>query len=235
MVTRKITSAQHPLVKRWVKLRQDKSFRQEEKAVLVSGKKLVRELKVKTLIADTDLPEADVVVTPEILKKITGLAAPEGVAAEVALPESANLRGKKFIVVLDGVSDPGNVGTLLRTALALGWEGAFLTDGCADPFNDKAIRAARGASFRLPLGFGSFEALKKLAEGMNVYIADLKGKPPETARPPILLILGSESHGPSSAAQKLGTPITIPMPGPMESLNVATAGGILMFNLRGKL
>jgi len=203
--------------------------------VLVSGKKMVAEVKVKTLIADAPIPGADVVVTPEILKKITGLVTPEGVAAEVALPEPANLTGKKWVVVFDAIADPGNVGTLLRTALALGWEGVFLMEGTADPFNEKALRAARGASFHLPLAFGTVAELKKLAEGRTVYVADIQGHPLEKGRSPALLILGSESHGPSQAVQQLGKPVTIPMAGPMESLNVATAGGILMYTLKGEL
>ncbi|MFS8563953.1 MAG: hypothetical protein LVR00_06420 [Rhabdochlamydiaceae bacterium] len=92
----KITSAQHPIVKRFVKLRQDKSFRIEEKSVVIVGKHLVKEVScqfpIKTLIIDHDFPgisaENTFLATPEILKKITSLAQPEGIAAEVALPET---------------------------------------------------------------------------------------------------------------------------------------------------
>jgi RNA methyltransferase, TrmH family len=109
--------------------------------------------------------------TPAVLKKIIGLETDDLVAAEVALPESSSLAGAKKIIVLERLSDPGNVGTILRTALALGWDGAFITPGTADPFNDKALRAARGAPLFLPLRFGTIEELK-----MPLYIADVHGK-----------------------------------------------------------
>lgn len=239
MVPRKITSLQHPLVKRLVKIRLDKDARVEEQSVLVVGTKLVEELAqntpLKTLIVDRPFPflkaQEVVEVTPEILKKITGLAAPEGIAAEVALPTRADLSSARYLLVLDGINDPGNVGTLLRTALALGWEGAFLLPGSADPFNEKALRAAKGATFRLPLCQGSVEELQKMWKG-KFFVADLQGTIPQIVSPPVALILGSEAHGPSPALKKGATAVSIPMPGPMESLNVAIAGAILMYTFR---
>ena len=96
----KITSTQHPIVKRFVKLRQDKSFRMEEKSVVIVGKRLVKEISclfdIKTLIIDHDFPgieaETTFLATPEILKKVTSLAEPEGIAAEIALPEKRPLK-----------------------------------------------------------------------------------------------------------------------------------------------
>ncbi|MBS0615292.1 MAG: RNA methyltransferase [Verrucomicrobia bacterium] len=235
MIPRKITSLQHPLVKRLVKIRLDKEARQQEKSVLVVGLKMVEELSpVKTLIIDRPYPQLSgrqvFEATPEILKKITGLSSPEGVAAEVDLPSDADLSSAHYLLVLDGVSDPGNVGTLLRTALALGWEGVFLTPGSADPFNEKALRAAKGATFRLPLCHGTVEELKAMWKG-KFYVADLQGSAPAAATPPLALILGSEAHGPSQELKKIATSVSIPMPGSMESLNVAIAGGILMYIL----
>ena len=240
MIPRKITSAQHPLVKRLVKLRTDKSARLEENTVLVVGEKLVEELSrhltLKTLITDRPYPHLSaqevVEATPEILKKITGLAAPEGVAAEVPLPPPADLSSTRYLLILDGVSDPGNVGTLLRTALALGWDGVFLLPGSADPFNEKALRAAKGATFRLPICSGEIDLLKKICKGKKLFVADLQGQPPSALSAPLALVLGSESHGPSPVIREMAAPLAIPMSGSMESLNVATAGGILMYNLR---
>lgn len=239
MIPRRITSLQHPLVKQCVKLRQDKEFREQEKAVLVSGIKLVSELSpVKILIADREWPEITaeetVITSPEIVKKITGLQNPEGVAAVVPLPPFADLSRSKKLVILDGLSDPGNVGTLLRTALALGWDGAFLTAGSSDPFNEKAIRAAKGATFRLPLCVGSWDALSLLLTGRQVFIADAHGEPIKggSQKEKISLILGNEARGLSPQAKKIGNTISIPMSPEMESLNVASAGAILMYALR---
>jgi TrmH family RNA methyltransferase len=137
--------------------------------------------------------------------------------------------------VLDRISDPGNLGTLLRTALALGWEGAFLTPHSADPFNDKAIRASKGACFFLPLQEGSYEELEELLKENQItaYVADLKGTslPNLKVKHPLALILGNESLGPSAWAKQHGSAISIPMKKDVESLNVASAGAILMYEL----
>lgn len=239
MVSREITSLQHPIVKRMVKLREDRSFREQEKSALIVGKKLVEELSssIKTLITTQTFshwkaPE-HFIGNDAILKKITGVKCPEGVAAEVALPSPGNLKGKKFLLALDAVADPGNLGTLLRTALALGFEGAFLTESSVDPFNEKAIRAARGASFHLPLRCGKWDELADLSSGMQIYVADAKGKPLKEIdfRPPLVLVLGNEARGLSMDAKNQGMPVAIPMQ-KMESLNVAIAGAILMFQMR---
>lgn len=244
MLPTKITSTQHPIVKRLVSLRKDKSFRETENSALVVGFNLISDLsaqlEIKTLIFSKEFPsiraQTKIYATEEILKKITALASPEGIAAEVTLPPSGNLLHKKSILVLDALSDPGNVGTLLRTALALGWEGVFLTPGTADPFSEKAIRAAKGASFLLPLQAGSIKELEEIAKKnkAHLYVADLEGENVCSFNPlrPCLLILGNESQGPSLWARKNGKAISIPMEKKMESLNVASAGAILMFILK---
>lgn len=241
MLPRRITSLQHPLVKYVVKLRQDREFRYKEKSVVISGVKLVTELSkqlpLKILITDREFPhlsaKESLLVTPEILKKVTALPSPEGIAAVTSLPPPADLKNCSYLLVLDGISDPGNVGTLLRTALALGWEGAFLTQGSADPFNEKAIRAAKGATFYLPLRCGPWDELELELQGKEIVVADLQGKNIDNflKKEKIALVLGNESHGPSLEAKKRGTPISIPMTPKIESLNVASAGAILMYTL----
>ena len=244
---KEITSLQHPLVKHLVKLRQERSYRREQRTALICGTKLVaeigRERRLKVVLIEQGLSPlpglmADEIyyVTPSILKKVTALESPEPFAAEVALPEPANLKGKRYLLALDGVSDPGNLGTLLRTALALGWEGVFLTENCCDPFNEKAIRAAKGATFRLPFTMGPVDALKKLIDGgkFKAYVADVKGKSvlEEKFPAPLMLILGNESQGVSSELASHYSLLSIPMAGNMESLNVAVAGGILLMEMK---
>jgi len=236
----KITSLQNQIVKHLVTLRKEKSYRHEHKSVLISGKKVIEELKnlpFTTLIVEEGYSysyKADQVffVTKEILQKITGLASPEPIAAEIALPKEGSLDGKKRLLALDGVSDPGNMGTLLRSALALGWDGVFITDNSVDPFNDKSMRAAKGAAFHLPILHGSWEDLCALIEKnkLQAYVADKNGKDVKTLKisSPLILILGNESHG----VTKNGFPsISIPMHPSMESLNVASAGAILLHEL----
>lgn len=237
MISRKITSLQHPTIKLLVKLRTDRSARYEHRQVLVVGQKMVAESqKVRQLIVteEAEIPklpaEEILIVSHEAMKKITGVESPEPLAAVVDMPPFADLSRKKFLLVLDGIADPGNLGTLLRTALALGWEGAYLLPGTADPYNDKALRAAKGATFRLPLSTGSVDQLPAL----KGYIADSQGEPVHklSFSSPLMLILGSESHGPKSFANTKHTRVSVPMSKEMESLNVSAAGAILMFAMR---
>jgi RNA methyltransferase, TrmH family len=241
MVSRHLISLQHPLVKRLVKLRESRSFRQEEGEVLIVGEQLVRDVaaarQLKILISTKPLnvsAEESFVSSAEVLKKITATDAV--VAATLPLPPSTSLCHTNRIVVLEGLQDPGNVGTILRTALALGWDGAFLTPTTADPFNDKALRAARGAPLFLPIQSGTLEDLQTLLQEnqMNAYIADVHGKNlSEVAfKPPLALILGHETEGPSPLAKTFGQTLAIPMHKTMESLNVASAAAIFMYQLQ---
>jgi TrmH family RNA methyltransferase len=243
MISKEITSLQHPFIKHLVKLRTDRKYRNKEKQVLIAGCKLVREISpLKTVLVErgsAGFPDAEeiIFVTREILKKITGLENPEPMAAVVAMPIPEKLEGKKYLLVLDGIADPGNLGTLLRTALALSWEGAFLITGSADPFNDKALRAARGATFRLPLFSGSWDELNAFIakEKAQVYIASTDGESIETLKktaPPLLLVLGNEAHGASGDVKQRFPTLSIPMQTSVESLNVAIAGAILMYHLK---
>jgi len=106
---------------------------------------------------------------------------------------------------------------------------------CCDPYNEKAIRAARGAHFKFPLSKGTTRDLERLVQkGYQPLVADLRGADPQSI--PVakqrILVLGNEAQGPSSSILKLCQPISIPMKGEMESLNVAIAGGILLYLMR---
>lgn len=245
-MTKQISSLQHPLIKHWIKLRKNSDYRHEHKSALIEGLKLVDEIcqttTPKTVVATSEslIPkklrgENNIIVPEEVIKKISGLQAPEGIFAEVPLPAMDPLHNKRYLIALDGINDPGNMGTLLRTALALGWEGAFILEDSCDPFNEKAIRAAKGATFRLPLAIGNWSSLKTMIaqNHLRPLAADLHGQALNSAgsKEGILLVLGNEAHGPSPEAKQLCEKITIPMPGPMESLNVSVAGGILMYAL----
>jgi TrmH family RNA methyltransferase len=247
MITKKIESLQHPIVKHLVKLRENRAWREETKRVLIFGKKMVREVAQVTslhtlLVSSDDLDlkglhaETLIYTSTAVMKKITGLVEPEGLAAEVTLPASQDLSGKNYLLVLDKISDPGNMGTLLRSALGLGWDGAIILDGSVDPFHEKAIRASMGASFFLPLAFFSEEALCSflLDKGYHGYLADMQAEAFSTTDfvLPLALFLSSESQGFSPFAEKLCRKISIPMKQQVDSLNVAVAGGILMYGLK---
>lgn len=246
---KEITSLQNPLVKHLVKLRKERQYRNETRFLVIEGKKLVNEvcagIKAKNilytnpdLVSDKVKTEVCYQVSEEVIKKISGVRTPEGVIAEVPIPEEGEMAGIQHLVAFDGVSDPGNMGTLIRTALALGWEGAYILSNCCDPYNDKALRSAKGATFRLPLKFGNWEELDHIVEKNELYsiAADIEGTDVcrVSGQKRVLLVLGSESSGLSEETLKRCEKITVPMSGEIESLNVSIAGGILMYLIKNQ-
>jgi RNA methyltransferase, TrmH family len=240
MLAKKILSLQHPQVLHWTQLFKTRSLREKSGTVLVSGEKLIRELAqdapLKCLMTLEDHPEIPAserfLVSESILKKITGLKSPDGFAAEILLPAPSDLSSCQNLLILDRIADPGNLGTLLRTAYALSWDGVAATPGTVDFFNDKAIRAALGATFRLPYAIESPETIASWK--FSFYIGDIEGTPLAKAsfQSPRALILGNEGQGISPWAQAIGKKIHIPMRKEAESLNVAAAGAILLYAMR---
>lgn len=242
-----LTSLQHPLVKHLVHLRQNRDYREDHGTVFIEGLKMVSEvatespLKVLVITEGHSVPpgvSADeiVVVTEAIMHKISGVQSPEGLVAEVEMPSSATFKKVKRLLVCDGINDPGNLGTLIRTALALDWEAVFLLENSCDPFNEKALRAAKGATFRLPLGRGNWKDLQNIIKANRLVplAGDMAGDSAENFAHPkgLALVLSNEAQGISPEALNLCQKVSIPMSGDMESLNVAVAGGILMYLLR---
>lgn len=241
MLPKKITSLQHPLVKECVELRKNRSIREEKKLVFLSGENIIREYtgiieKIFSLAPSKLKAKENILVTEEILKKITGLEQPDGLAALVPLPNPQDLSNKKRILILDQIQDPGNLGTLLRTALSFGWEGVIATPGTVDFFNEKALRSAQGATFKIPFCWQTEEEILSCYPPQHLFVADKVGENFENVSPdrPIYLILSNEGSGPQAWAEKKGSKISIPMQNRVESLNVAIAGAILLYALREK-
>lgn len=209
------------------------------KNVFISGEKAIRELSVPILslisVEDTDIKAKEsFIVTEEILKKATGLQQPDGMAAVIAMPEEQDLSAKNFLLILDGIQDPGNLGTLLRSALGLGWEGVVATPGTADFFNEKTLRAAQGAVFRIPYAWKTGEEIAAWANHRRLWVADLNGEDLAKTKfePPLALVLCNEGQGPSPWARALKNKVSIPMENRIDSLNVASAGAILLYAMR---
>lgn len=247
MTIRSLSSLQHPLIKHFVKLRNDSAYRYESQSLVIEGVKPVQEIEphlIRILYTPDYAYYAEPFtcekweITDAILKKMSGMVSPEGMIAEVELPAFSSLDQAHRVLALDGINDPGNMGTLIRTALALGWDAVYFLPGSCDPFNEKALRAARGAHFKMTLARGNAERLYQWIQRYQVrsLVADIKGEMPEkmTANEHRLLVLGNESHGASDAVRQFCQPVTIPMPGEMESLNVAVAGGILLYLLNSQ-
>ncbi len=241
MVPKEIKSAQHKLVKKLVKLRDNRSFRQDSRLVLVPGIKMVEELSqsipIEILLYTGEKPLLSskelIQTTPQILKKITGLTSNESVAACFPLPKEQDLTKNDSLLILDEIRDPGNVGTLFRSALALGRKGIILTPNTVDPFNDKALRASKGAVFHLPFQHLEKNEILKLP---SLLLADLDGEDADemTFTTPSSLILSNESRGADNVFCKSCLKVKINMNSQVESLNVATSGSILLYLMRPK-
>ncbi len=245
-----IHSLQNPFVKHLVRLRQERRYRHEQRRVVIEGRKLIAEICSETVaeilcccdpasLPSTIKAKEICLVSASIMRKISGLESPEGILAVVPMPrESRSLQQISRLLVLDGISDPGNMGTLLRTASALGWDAVAILPNSCDPFNDKALRAAQGAMFHLQLFHTEWSALHSTIKdaGLRLLAADLSGVPIEKSvisTEKVALILGNEGAGISDQVSLCCEKIKIPMAGKMESLNVGTAGGILMYLLSG--
>jgi TrmH family RNA methyltransferase len=174
-------------------------------------------------------------VTPQVMRAVSDTQTPQGIMAilpmrQVPIPEAAN-----FFLILDGVGDPGNMGTILRTAYAAGVDGLLLPPGSVDPYSPKVVRSAMGAHFYLPLRRLPWDDMLPYLEGLASFMADSsQGIPYHQAdfKQPLSLVIGSEARGPSPEARKLaGNRVHIPMPGEAESLNAAIATAVLLFEV----
>jgi TrmH family RNA methyltransferase len=230
-----LSSLQNPIVKHLSKLTASKAYREEKKRVVISGFTMIQELSkitpIRTLVVEQEVStpaEKIFVAPPAIFKKITALPNPEGALAEIDLPQYQDVSHLSPLIILDHVQDPGNLGTILRTALGLGYKGAYIVEGSVDPFNDKSLRAAKGSTFRLPLGFGSIEALNFKG---SIYTADPRGEPLHccTFTPPFAFAFGNETHGIVSPLLQNCEKVAIPLSSGVESLNVSAAAAICLY------
>jgi TrmH family RNA methyltransferase len=138
-----------------------------------------------------------------------------------------------FVFIPDAVRDPGNLGTMLRTAAAAGVQAVFVPPETVDPLSPKVVRGGMGAHFRLPIHLVRWERIVSHLKTMKVYLAAAGEGMTYTKADfssPLALIVGGEAEGASIHAQSLATAhVQIPMPGEVESLNAAVAAGVLLF------
>ena len=175
-------------------------------------------------------------VSASVMKSISETEAPQGI---LAVLESTNLpipQSTNFILIPDQIRDPGNLGTLLRSAAASGVDAVLIPPETTDAFAPKVLRSGMGAHFRLPIHSMGWDEIEKVvkSEGLKVYIADMDGPSCWEAdlRQPVAVIVGNEAEGVSESARKLANgKISIPMSGETESLNAGVAGSVLMFEI----
>jgi TrmH family RNA methyltransferase len=180
------------------------------------------------------VPSFNIAVLPDLLfNEISPVETPVGLLAVVAIPEPAADGQPKFCVLLEDIQDPGNLGSMLRSAAAAGVEAAYLTLGCADAWSPKALRAGMGAHFVMHVeervagpdkvaAFAGMSLATSLDAQMSLYSLDLTG--------PVMVLVGNEGAGLSAELQGAASHrVTIPMPGKVESLNAAAAAAVCFF------
>lgn len=247
-----IQSKQNPRVKAWRKLQVAK-HRRKQGRYLVEGDHLIEEALEHDAMIETILYaqgyEGDLLdrimatsiesieVSQEVLEELAMTETPQGLIAVIKIKEERleDIKGQRFLVC-DAIQDPGNLGTIIRTADAAGWDGILLTTGCVDFYNDKVLRAGQGSHWHLPILTASpediYSFLKKL--GLAIYVTALHQAAlsyQDVSLSPGAIVVGNEGQGVSSFwLEKGDQAIYIPMPGQAESLNVAIAAGILLFH-----
>lgn len=241
-----ITSKANQLIKQTKKLLQKKH---RQHSYLIEGWHLFEEAQqsgqgfrhifvLEELAERVADQEKVVLVSADVLKELTDSPSPQGIIAEVDMPQlafSTDYQGKYLI--LEDVQDPGNLGTIIRTADAAGFDGVFLSEKSADVYNSKTLRSMQGSHFHLPIWRTDIYKICRemqehntpvLATTLSKVSVDYKTVPHQES---FALVMGNEGQGISAEMTTLADQLVhITMPGQAESLNVAVAAGILIFS-----
>lgn len=248
----RLTSRDNSLVKETIKLKQ-KKYRQQTGTFLIEGERMLREvLKTPELVVRVFLDEEHQLpqeleelnieayqVTSGIMKALADTEHPQGVVAVARIPQyqPEDLAKSSFLLLLDRISDPGNLGTIIRTAWAMDIDGILLTPGCADPFSPKVVRSTMGGILHVPIFNTDHSFINELlSQGYRmiaatpntdttIYQADWQG--------PIICAIGSEAHGLDQVWLNLSAQqVVIPINPTVDSLNAAVSCAIIMAEAR---
>ncbi|MBQ3115324.1 MAG: RNA methyltransferase [Clostridia bacterium] len=237
---KEITSAENSIVKQVKKLKM-KSERTALNLYVAEGKRIVADailagvVKYVVTTFDCDIFSVTYKVKESIFEKISDTKSPQGVLAvcemkQMPIPEKGD------IVVCDGISDPGNLGTIIRTAECSGFCGVVLINNCVDKYNGKTVRSTMGSLFRLPIAElsvsefldlkGYTKAVTMLDGAVDIFSVNKPGGN-------VALVVGSEAFGVcEQVKQNADLPVKIPMSGKAESINAAVAAGIAMYAVK---
>lgn len=252
-----ITSTANPQLKNVIQLNRKGKARKEQGIFCAEGRKMFLEAPagkiVKVYLTEDALSDGQVkekltkeeldfeTVSEPVFRRMSDTQSPQGI---LALVKTSGYRaedllsgpGEPFVLILEELQDPGNLGTIFRTAEGAGVTGIFLTEGCVDVTNPKVIRSTMGSIYRIPyLYMESVHNVKAFLKerGVRIYAAHLSGKSSyekESYRKGTAFLIGNEARGLSEEAAALADSlIRIPMEGKVESLNAAMAAGILMY------
>ena len=247
-MTERITSRKNPLLQQVKKLLSSRKERQQAGLFAADGTKLLEEAVrwwpgLHTVIlsdgVQADIPEGvrTVYVPEDVMASVSPMQAPQGALFLCKLPEETAFVPQAGMLLLDGIQDPGNLGTILRTADALQIP-VVLLEGCADPYSHKVVRASMGAVFRTPVVQSTWQEVRKACLEANIPVAvtALSDRARDIRQAEIqkmAVVIGSEGQGVRKeileSAQK---ELIIPMDSRCESLNAAIAAAIVMWQMK---
>ncbi len=246
-------------IKRIVKLKNKAKFRRDEQCFVVEGWRMVEEALSRNLVqslyvsktAESDwekhcsLERSTVnyeVISDKLFRELSDTVSPQGVLAMVSMPryEAEKFHGENAkLLCLEDIQDPGNLGTMIRTAEGAGMTAVVLSKGCVDLFNPKVVRSTMGALFRVPFYVcdDMLEEVKQLQEkGFSMYAAHLQGEndyTQETYQGKVGILIGNEGNGLSpEVSERADKKVKIPMEGQLESLNAAVSAALFMYEVR---
>lgn len=249
-----ITSTKNDLVKRLRRLK-ERSARREMGLHLIEGERLVFDainsaIRPETIIIEDGRQELNeqisalglsyTLVSRQVLEAICDTPSPQGICASVYTPNTSPPESypSGMMVALDALQDPGNLGTILRTADAMGAAGLLLGEGCTDVYSPKAMRAAMGSTYHLPIYRGELKKeLTRLQEqGYKLVCGHLRGEEriPDVGQN-CVLVIGNEGNGVSDDIAELCELCRLPMYGRAESLNASVAASILIYELAKRM
>lgn len=246
-----ITSVNNPKVRYVARLQSERRFRTREGAYVVEGTRWLTDVVQQELAPLAvyytgewrdrpghskilqQLGDPVQAVSDPVMAAMSDTETPPGVLAVLPIQPRPLPSRPQLLLILDEIRDPGNLGTMLRTAAAAGADGILLSPGCVDPYNPKVVRAGMGAHLRNALQQMEWAQIAGVASGLQVWLAAAGGELPYNDvnwRQPSGLIIGSEAHGAGEEARALaaGT-IYIPMHAASESLNAASAAAVILF------
>ena len=258
-----ITSKENGLIKHIIKLK-EKKYRKEYNEYIIEGAKIVEEAiiekaKIKQIIISEDAINSELIqkhlreelqkidyiqITPNIFKLISGVEKPQGVLAiiEKDKQEKKIDINQEIILALDDLQDPGNLGTIIRTADSVGLNQILISKGTVDPYSPKVIRSTMGAIFRVKII--ECENLKEILEKLKknnfkIMVTDLNTDKSiyDIELQKNVIIIGNEANGVSEEIKNIAdTKVIIPMFGKTESLNASVATGVILYEyVRQKL
>ncbi|MGL4761576.1 MAG: TrmH family RNA methyltransferase [Sarcina sp.] len=234
-----------------IKKLKEKKYRNQSSTYLIEGLRFVDEafksgVQIESLLFTEEFKEKhseflenrnienEILLSPSLLKELSFTGTPQGVMAVVAM-ENKELKDGDIVVLVDKVQDPGNMGTIIRTAHAVGAAGIITTKGTVDFYNDKTLRSTMGSIFYLPIIEDSnLEKINELKEsGFRLVVSSLQGKNDffnEDLSGKTIIAVGNEGNGVSDEIYNISDiKVKIPMPGNAESLNVAVATSVMLY------